>query len=228
MCGQWAQAAKPDKKVNEYLRTLHQTPCHCKDVTYLKPSESSSHLENPTQFKLSSITTLAMYWRAQACSINYKPYTNKSLKGMKRKWGPGHLSSRSCSYVGWTAACSWMLMWFPSPQISLTEHLPVSAKINHLNKGQFFSLLMLSWLIVTAKGWEGAHRAVLTPRTWGGSGSLFRQTFFSVIVMLLHWIITRLSKGKNKHNVFLPRRTEKIAYIHIYNVQHKYLKFFNI
>lgn len=169
-----------------------------------------------------------MYWRAQACSVNYKPYTNKSLKGMKRKWGPGHLSSHSCSYVGWTAACSWMLMWFPSPQISLTEHLPVSAKINHLNKGQFFSLLMLSWLILTAKGWEGAHRAVLTPRTWGGSGSLCRQTFFSVIVMLLHWIITGLSKGKNKHNVFLPRRTEKIAYIHIYNVQHKYLKLFNI
>lgn len=72
-------------------------------MTCIKPSDSFSCLENLTQFKLSSITTLAIYWRAQANSINHKPYTNKSLKGMKRKWGPGHLSSHSCSYMGRTA-----------------------------------------------------------------------------------------------------------------------------
>lgn len=40
------------RKLSKYLSTLHRGPCHCKDVNYLKSSESFSRLENCIQFKL--------------------------------------------------------------------------------------------------------------------------------------------------------------------------------
>lgn len=106
VCSQWLQAAKPAEWMSKWipenlaLNSMSLQGCDLpKTFWFLQSSWNSfSHL---MQFKLWSITTLAMCWRSRACSINDKPCTSKSLKGMKRKRGPGHLSSCSCSCVGW-------------------------------------------------------------------------------------------------------------------------------
>lgn len=104
------------------------------------------------------------------------------------------------------------LMRLQSPQISLAECLPVSAKINQLSEGQFFSLLMQSWLILTGSRWESACKSCAYPSDLRGKWQPVQADFFlsyaNTTPLNHHWV-------KEEISTMFSRSITKVAHIYL-------------